>query len=54
MTSTVRCAVDLQICVTAAHHGLTVLHDDNDFVTAASLATELHERDIRAGPAASS
>ena len=47
-------AVDLQLCATAAHHGLTVLHDDNDFVTAASLATELNERNIHAGPAASS
>lgn len=46
--------VDLQICATAAHHGLTVLHDHDDFVTAASLATELNERNIHAGPAASS
>ncbi len=47
-------AVDLQICATAAHHGLTVLHDDNDFVTAAGLAMELNQRNIHAGPAASS
>jgi predicted nucleic acid-binding protein len=46
-------AVDLQICATAAHHGLTVLHDDDDFVTAANLAIELHERNIHAGPAES-
>jgi hypothetical protein len=29
-----------------------VLHDDNDFVVTASLATELNERNIHAGPAA--
>lgn len=44
--------VDLQICATAAHHGLTVLHDDNDFVTAVGLATDLTERSVHTGPAA--
>lgn len=43
-------AVDLQVCATAAHHGLTVLHDDNDYVTAAGLATELAERNVHDGP----
>jgi predicted nucleic acid-binding protein len=45
-------SVDLQVCATAAHHGLTVLHDDSDFVTAAGLATELVERNVHAGPLA--
>lgn len=35
--------VDLLICATAAHHGLTVLHDDNDFETASR-----HLHDVRA------
>lgn len=43
-------AVDLQVCATAAHHGLTVLHDDNDYGTAAGLATDLTERNVRQGP----
>lgn len=43
-------AVDLQICATAAHFGLTVLHDDNDFTTAAELAVELEERNVHKGP----
>lgn len=43
-------AVDLQVCATAAHHGLTVLHDDNDYVTAAALATDLTEHNIHKPP----
>lgn len=43
-------AVDLQVCATAAQHGLTLLHDDNDYVTAAKLATELTERNVHDGP----
>lgn len=43
-------AVDLQICATAAHHGLIVLHDDNDFVTAERFAVELRQRKVREGP----
>lgn len=35
--------VDLLICATAAHHGLTVLHDDGDLETAAQ-----HLSDVRA------
>lgn len=46
--------VDLQICATAAQHGLTVLHDDNDFMTAATWATELSERNVHAGPVTAS
>ncbi|CAM4494389.1 PIN domain-containing protein [Nocardia ninae] len=40
-------AVDLIIAATAAHHGLTVLHDDNDFRTVARHATDLTEHNIR-------
>lgn len=43
-------AVDLQVCATAAHHGLVVLHDDNDFVTAERFAAELRQRNVREGP----
>jgi predicted nucleic acid-binding protein len=43
-------AVDLQICATAAHHGLVVLHDDADFVTAARCAVELRQRNVHEGP----
>ncbi|NNH74034.1 PIN domain-containing protein [Nocardia uniformis] len=42
--------VDLEVCATAAHHGLVVLHDDGDFVTAAKLATELRQRNVHDGP----
>lgn len=40
-------AVDLLVCATAVHHGLTVLHVDNDFVTVASVVKEVSERDAR-------
>lgn len=40
-------AMDLIIAATAAHHGLTVLHDDNDFRTLAKHATDLTEHNIR-------
>ncbi|WP_327676210.1 PIN domain-containing protein [Kitasatospora sp. NBC_00458] len=36
-------AVDLVIAATAAHHGLTVLHDDADYRTVAGYAPELGE-----------
>jgi predicted nucleic acid-binding protein len=42
-------AVDSQVCATAAHHGLTVLHDD-DYGAAAGLATDLTERNVHDGP----
>ena len=39
-------AVDLLIAATAANHGLTVLHDDNDFATAARHLTDLAQRRV--------
>ncbi|UUN27622.1 PIN domain-containing protein [Streptomyces sp. FIT100] len=43
-------AVDLLVCATAAHHGLIVLHDDKDFVTAARFAVELQQHNVHDGP----
>lgn len=39
--------VDLAVAATAAHHGLTVLHDDGDFTAAARLLPDLRERSVR-------
>lgn len=39
-------AVDLIIAATAAHHGLTVLHDDRDYRTLARHAPDLTEHSI--------
>lgn len=39
-------AVDLLIAATAAHHGLTVLHDDADYRTVARHAHDLAEQNI--------
>jgi predicted nucleic acid-binding protein len=39
--------VDLLVCATAVHHGLTVLHVDNDFRAVASVTEEMRERDAR-------
>jgi predicted nucleic acid-binding protein len=39
-------AVDLIIAATAAHHGLTVLHDDADYRTVARHAPDLTEHNI--------
>ncbi|HEY2575073.1 MAG TPA: PIN domain-containing protein [Streptosporangiaceae bacterium] len=39
-------AVDLIIAATAAHHGLTVLHDDADYRTVARHAPDLTEHSI--------
>ena len=39
-------AVDLMIAATAAHHGLTVLHDDADYRTVARHAPDLSEHSI--------
>lgn len=39
--------VDLMIAATAAHHGLTVLHDDAGYRTVARHAPELREHNIR-------
>ena len=44
-------AVDLLICATAAHRGLTVLHDDADFATGARYLPDLSERSVRELPA---
>jgi predicted nucleic acid-binding protein len=43
-------SVDLLIAATAAHHGLVVLHDDNDLATAARHLTDLRERRIQDTP----
>lgn len=45
--------VELLICACAAQRGLVVLHDDNDFVTAARHLPDLAERSVRTLPAAS-
>ncbi len=39
-------AVDLIIAATAAHHGLMVLHDDEDYATVARHAPDLTEHNI--------
>lgn len=39
--------IDLLVAATAVHHGLTLLHVDNDFVTIASVQPELRQQDIR-------
>ncbi|GAA3034237.1 ribonuclease VapC6 [Streptomyces lactacystinicus] len=39
-------AVDLVIAATAAHHGLTVLHDDGDYRTVARHAPDLSEHSV--------
>lgn len=39
-------ALDLVICATAAQRGLVVLHDDNDFATAARHITDLAEHRV--------
>jgi predicted nucleic acid-binding protein len=41
---------DLLIGATAAHHGLVVLHDDNDFAVAGRHLTDLIEQDVRDRP----
>lgn len=39
--------IDLLVCATAVHHGLTVLHVDADFATVARVVPEVRQRDIR-------
>jgi predicted nucleic acid-binding protein len=39
--------IDLLVCATAVHHGMTLLHIDNDFAAVASVLTEVRQRDIR-------
>jgi predicted nucleic acid-binding protein len=45
-------AVDLLICATATHHGLVVLHDDNDLATAGRYLPDLRQRRIHEIPPA--
>lgn len=40
-------ALDLLVCATAVHHGHTVLHVNNDFVTVATVLKEVDQRDAR-------
>ncbi len=42
--------VDWLICATAAHHGLVILHDDNDFRTASRILADVAERGVFAAP----
>ena len=42
--------VDLLVCAVAAHRELVILHDDNDFATAARHLTELKDRRIQQLP----
>lgn len=42
--------VDLLICAVAAQRGLVILHDDNDFTTAAQHRTDLRERRVQQLP----
>ena len=42
--------VDLLLCAVAAQRGLVILHDDNDFATAAQHLTDLRERRVQRLP----
>ncbi|MGH3714970.1 MAG: PIN domain-containing protein [Micromonosporaceae bacterium] len=42
--------VDLLVAATAAHHGITVLHDDRDFPAVAKVLTDVRERRIQDTP----
>ncbi|CAM3829167.1 ribonuclease VapC6 [Nocardiopsis rhodophaea] len=42
--------VDLLIAATASHHGLVVLHDDNDYRAASQYVTDLRQRSVRSLP----
>ncbi|MFF9065150.1 PIN domain-containing protein [Streptomyces sp. NPDC014891] len=39
--------IDLLVCATAVHHGLTVLHRDNDFASVARVLKEVEQMDVR-------
>ncbi|MFF8836645.1 PIN domain nuclease [Streptomyces sp. NPDC015130] len=39
--------VDLLLCATAVHHGLTLLHRDKDFATVARVLKEVEQQDVR-------
>jgi predicted nucleic acid-binding protein len=43
--------VDLIVAATAAHHGLVVLHDDNDFAAIADAVNDLDQRSVYDFPA---
>jgi predicted nucleic acid-binding protein len=43
-------AVDLLICATAAQHDLVVLHDDNDYATAARYLPDMREHAVHDTP----
>ncbi|MFI8963700.1 PIN domain-containing protein [Streptomyces sp. NPDC053493] len=38
--------VDWLLCATAVHHGLTLLHDDKDFATAAAVLPDLSQHNV--------
>lgn len=42
--------VDLLVCAVAAQRGLVVLHDDNDFATAAQHLAEVRDRRVQQLP----
>lgn len=42
--------IDLLVCATAVHHGLIVLHRDNDFAAVARVLPEVEQLDLRGGP----
>ncbi|GAA3369405.1 ribonuclease VapC6 [Streptomyces sannanensis] len=39
--------IDLLLCATAVHHGLTILHRDNDFATVARVLKDVDQQDVR-------
>lgn len=39
--------VDLLLCATAVHHGLPLLHRDNDVATVARVLEEVEQQDVR-------
>ncbi|MFE6070656.1 PIN domain-containing protein [Streptomyces sp. NPDC056525] len=39
--------VDLLLCATAVHHGLTLLHRDDDFATVARVLKGVEQQDVR-------
>jgi predicted nucleic acid-binding protein len=40
--------IDLLVCATAVHHGITVLHVDAGFATVSRVLPEVRQRDVRA------
>ncbi|MFF8509884.1 PIN domain-containing protein [Streptomyces sp. NPDC015492] len=39
--------IDLLVCATAVHHGLTVLHRDHDLAAVARVFEEVEQLDVR-------